>query len=79
MFRNKREAREWASIIESEMARGVWRDRSEAESTTLSAALKRYLDIAKSKKGARQEIQRIGAMRSWPEGEMFLASIGGRK
>ena len=34
-FRAKRDAEAWARGIESEMDRGVWRDRSEAENTTL--------------------------------------------
>ena len=39
-FDTKAEA--WAAIIESEIARGVFVSRSEAESTTLAEALARY-------------------------------------
>ena len=42
-FRTRKEGEAWASVTESEMVRGVWRDRSEAESTTLKECLDRYL------------------------------------
>jgi len=42
-FRNKADAQAWATIIEAEMQRGVWRDRAESESTTLEEALARYV------------------------------------
>ncbi|MGA7776993.1 MAG: site-specific integrase [Paraburkholderia sp.] len=55
-FTTKAEADAWANMIESEMSRGVWVSRSEAEATTLYEALKRYEeDISLSKKGAAQE------------------------
>nr|MBU2747332.1 site-specific integrase [Acidithiobacillus montserratensis] len=41
-FRTKAEAQDWAKVTEAEMAKGTWRDRREAESTTLSEALDRY-------------------------------------
>ncbi|HYS62614.1 MAG TPA: hypothetical protein VEN30_02165, partial [Paraburkholderia sp.] len=40
-FTTKAEADAWASMIESEMSRGVWVSRNEAEATTLYEALKR--------------------------------------
>ncbi len=42
-FDTKSEAMGWVAIIESEIARGVFVSRAEAESTTLSEALDRYL------------------------------------
>ncbi|MGF6815879.1 integrase [Paraburkholderia atlantica] len=55
-FTTKAEAEAWANMIESEMSRGLWVSRSEAEATTLYEALKRYeKDISLSKKGAAQE------------------------
>lgn len=55
-FNTKFEAEAWASMIESEMSRGVWVSRSEAEATTLFEALKRYEEeISLLKKGAAQE------------------------
>ncbi|WP_321849351.1 site-specific integrase [Burkholderia diffusa] len=55
-FTTRAEADAWASMIESEMSRGVWVSRNEAEATTLYEALKRYEEeISLSKKGAAQE------------------------
>lgn len=55
-FTTKAEAEAWAGMIESEMSRGVWVSRSEAEATTLHEALKRYEEeVSLSKKGAAQE------------------------
>jgi integrase len=55
-FTTKAEAEAWANMIESEMSRGVWVSRSEAEATTLYEALKRYdEEVSLSKKGAAQE------------------------
>ena len=41
-FTTKAEAEAWAKMSESEMARGVWVSRGEAEATTLYEALERY-------------------------------------
>ncbi|MBR8360594.1 site-specific integrase [Burkholderia vietnamiensis] len=55
-FTTKAEAEAWANMIESEMSRGVWVSRSEAEATTLFEALKRYEEeVSLLKKGAAQE------------------------
>jgi dsDNA-binding SOS-regulon protein len=55
-FTTKAEAEAWAKMIESEMARGVWISRSEAEATTLHEALMRYeQEVSHAKKGAAQE------------------------
>lgn len=43
-FETKQQAIEWASVIESEMARGVWQDRSQAEGTTFGEIWKLYSD-----------------------------------
>ncbi|MDD5365956.1 MAG: site-specific integrase [Gallionellaceae bacterium] len=55
-FETKAEAEAWANMIESEMSRGVWVSRSEAEATTLYEALTRYEEeVSPAKKGAAQE------------------------
>ncbi|MBD3812835.1 MAG: site-specific integrase [Betaproteobacteria bacterium] len=55
-FNTKTEAEAWAKMIESEMSRGVWVSRSEAEATTLYEALTRYEEeVSPAKKGAAQE------------------------
>lgn len=55
-FDTKAEAEAWAAMIESEMNRGVWLDRSEAESTSLHALLDRYeAEVVPALKGAVRE------------------------
>lgn len=75
-FQSKAEAAAWAAVVESEMTRGVWRDRSESERTTLGEALERYTtEILPSKKGADRE---AGFIRQWivrPIAQKSLASI----
>ena len=59
-FDTKAEAETWAKIVESEMVRGVFVARNEAENTTLAEALDRYeREIVPAKKGAVQESSRI--------------------
>ncbi|MCR2831102.1 site-specific integrase [Acidithiobacillus ferrooxidans] len=79
-FRAKKDAEAWARSIESEMVRGVWRDRSEAESATLKECLERYAEeIIPTKKGdGRRE---LGFIRQWqtrPISCRFMAAIDGQ-
>ncbi|MEL5849282.1 MAG: site-specific integrase, partial [Candidatus Igneacidithiobacillus chanchocoensis] len=79
VFRSKREAQQWAAVIESEMARGVWKDRSEAESTTLGEAMARYAqEITPGKKEQKSEIARIRQWQERPIASRSLASIRGK-
>lgn len=75
-FGTKAEADAWAAVIESEMARGVWTSRAEAEATTLLEALERYEhEILPGKKGAEPE---RSVVRTWKELEIScrrLASV----
>ncbi|MDR7927323.1 site-specific integrase [Acidithiobacillus thiooxidans] len=78
-FRSKADAQAWATVIESEMQRGVWRDRSESENTTLMEALDRYAEeIMPSKKSPKPEMVKLHQWQSRPIAKMFLASIRGR-
>ena len=43
-FNNKTAAERWARLVESEMDKGVFVSRKEAESTTLSDAIDRFID-----------------------------------
>jgi rubrerythrin len=53
VFETKAEAEAWSKTTESEMVRGVFVSRKEAENTTLAEALDRYLkEITENKKGA---------------------------
>ena len=55
-FDAKAEAEAWAKVAESEMVRGVFVSRAEAENTTLSEALDRYLrEVSVNKKSHRTE------------------------
>jgi len=75
-FDTKAEAEAWASMIESEQARGVWLDRSEAESTTLLALLDRYeREISAPKKGAVRESSVIRLWRLTPIANRMVATI----
>ena len=59
-FNTKSEAEAWAATVESEMVRGVFVSRTEAENTTLSEAMDRYLhEVSAMKKGAAVEAVRI--------------------
>jgi len=77
-FNTKAEAEAWAKMIESEMARGVWISRGEAESTTLREALERYqAEIVPHKKGKVQEVSVIKMLLTLPLALRPLASIRG--
>ncbi|MEY2334093.1 hypothetical protein GL267_007325 [Acidithiobacillus ferrianus] len=56
VFRTKADAQACASSIEGEMVRGLWRDRSESESTALKACIERYLsEVTPHKKNGHPE------------------------
>lgn len=75
-FESEREAKDWAQVIESEMVRGVFTDRSELERTTLGELLSRYEnEVTSGKVGARQERSRIKRWNAHPLAERSLASL----
>lgn len=75
-FESERKARDWASVIESEMVRGVFTDRSELERTTLGELLGRYKqEVTPSKIGARQELSRIKLWEAHPLALRPLATL----
>jgi hypothetical protein len=64
--------------VESEMGRGIFVDRSEAEGTTLYEALERYeREVSKAKKGHEQEKWRIKAWKADSLAKRSLASLRG--
>ena len=77
-FRTRKEGEAWASVTESEMVRGVWRDRSEAESTTLKECLDRYLAEVTPKKKSKGEGWYVQAWMKRPIASRFMASIRGK-
>ena len=51
-FETKREAEAWASVIESEMSRSIFVDRSMAENTTFAEVIDSYIaNVAPRHKG----------------------------
>ena len=75
-FNTKVEAEAWAKMIESEMSRGVWVSRSEAEATTLYEALVRYEEeVSPAKKGAEQESSIIKTCKAVDLAKRPLAAI----
>jgi len=78
-FPTKKEALLWAGETETEMRRGVFTPRNEAEQTTLGDALRRYSStISPQKKGAKQEAVRIAAWLREPLAKRRLASLKGK-
>lgn len=77
-FDTKVEAEAWAAMIESEMNRGVWLDRSEAESTTLRELLDRYeREVVPGKRGAAQESSVLAAWREVPLSVRAVSTVRG--
>lgn len=77
-FNTKAEAEAWATVVESEMARGVFISRTEAESTTLEECLRQYLaEVTPLKKGAEQERYKIGIILKHPICKSFMAGLRG--
>lgn len=75
-FNTKAEAEAWANMIESEMSRGVWLSRGEAEATTFYDALTRYEEeISAAKKGAGPESSVLKTLKGTDLARRTLASI----
>ncbi len=75
-FTTKARAEAWATVVESEMERGVFVSRAEAETTTLTKALERYIsEISSKKKSGSREISTIRWWQDSTIGPRFLASI----
>ncbi|AGK46333.1 phage integrase family protein [Burkholderia thailandensis MSMB121] len=75
-FNTRAEAEAWARLIESEIDRGVFVSRAEAESTTLTEALDRYdREIAASKKGYVQEASLLRIWKSTVIASRPMASV----
>jgi len=78
-FTTRAKAEAWGKQIESEMDRGVFVSRAEAESTTLAEALERYaVEVSCKKKSGDRERSTITAWRDSRLGRRSLASIRGK-
>ena len=77
-FESRAEAEAWARALESEMDRGVFVSRAQAEQTTLGEALERYLrEVTPTKKGAQHEERKIRRWQARDLARRPLASIRG--
>lgn len=77
-FESKAEAEAWAQMIESEMARGVWLDRSEAENTTLRELLDRYeKEISPRKRSHEREVSFLNTWRQTELAARMVSRIRG--
>ena len=59
-FKTKADAQKWARLIESEIDRGVFIDRTEADKTTIGELIDRYIqEVTPLKKSAKSDKQRM--------------------
>lgn len=74
-FETKTQAIRFARLLEAEIDRGIFVDRSECEQTTVGDLIDRYLrEITPTKKSARAEKQRLNALKT-RFGAFFLSSV----
>jgi integrase len=79
VFRAKADAQAWAASVEGEMVRGLWRDRSESESTTLKECIERYLsDVTPHKKNGHPEELRLQQWLRRTIACRFMSAIRGK-
>jgi len=77
-FDTHAEAEAWTRVVESEMDRGIFASRVEAERTTLAEALKRYkTEICSRKAHPAQEYQRVDRWLREPLAHRYLANLKG--
>lgn len=78
-FHSKSAAEAWARLIESEMDRGVFVSRDEAEKNTLRDLLARYIDdVTPTKRGADPERSRLLALMQRPVCGHTIATLTGK-
>lgn len=78
-FPTKSDARAWATVIESEMERGVYIDRTEAEKNTLGDLLQRYsVEVSSQKKGRESERYRVASLLRDPIAKTKVAALSGK-
>lgn len=78
-FETKADAEAWARLIESEMDRGIFVSRTEAENTTLNEALERYKQEYVLQLAHPQPVlYRVTPLQKRPLASRFLASIRGK-
>lgn len=77
-FLNKADAKTWAATVESEMGRGVFHARAEAERTTLADAFDRYeREVTPTKRSGAMEHYKLDALRRSTLACFSLANLRG--
>jgi integrase len=72
-------ARAWATVIESEIERGIFIDRTEAEKNTLGDLFRRYLtEVSSQKKGHATEQYRLESLQRDPIAKYKAAGLSGK-
>lgn len=75
-FTTKREAESWATHVESDIDRGAYVSRTEAEKTTLSDVLDRYMaEVSPTKRGGHEEIIRLKALQRHRISKLCMAAL----
>ena len=75
-FESKSDAQAWARMIESEIDRGIFVSRVEAERTAFHQLIDRYIsEIAPKHKGAYSEIKRLEALKRHPLATRIVATL----
>ncbi len=76
-FDYRADAEQWARDIEVEMDRGIYISRREAETTTFSEAIDRYIDehILRNLSHANREVNRVRILQKRDWGDRFLSTI----
>lgn len=78
-FSARAEAEKWARSVEAEIDRGTYVSRFEAERLTLGDVLQRYAEeVTPSKRGAKDEAIRIGALRRHRIAATSMANLSPR-
>lgn len=78
-FNSKADARAWSTVIESEIERGVFLDRTEAEKNTLGDLFQRYLtEISSHKKGHDSERYRLISLQRDSIAKIKVAGLSGK-
>lgn len=78
-FNTKNDARGWATVVESEIERGIFTDRSEIEKYTLGDLLQRYLkEVSCHKKSAAAERYRIDFLLRQDIAKLKVTALSGK-
>lgn len=75
-FKTKSDAERWARSLESEMDKGGYISRTDAERTTLAEVLDRYkTEVSPSKRGGPDEVIRINALKRYRLAALKMAAL----